>query len=140
MQCHGPKHKMGRPFNAQPFIMSKLHYNWWEVGRLLMGIFQPPLEAFSLGYGQIYKILCDEISNKRQYEVTIGNFLACICMDFVTMVSCSLGKCGKWVPSKHMYYVLQHVMFCGRFESFIHFLTWNCDEVCHLLVCSLAST
>jgi len=56
-----------------------------------------------------------------------------ICLDFVAMISNSLGQQGKWVPCKHMYYVLQHVMFYGQFESFIHFLTWNCDEVCHLL-------
>jgi hypothetical protein len=61
-------------------------------------------------------------------------------MDFVTMVSGSLGKQGKWVPRKHMYYVLQHVMFCGQFESFIHFPTWSCNEAYHLLARSLAST
>ncbi len=41
-------------------------------------------------------------------------------MDFVTMVSGSLRKQGKWVPCEHMYYVLQHVMFCGQFDIFIH--------------------
>jgi hypothetical protein len=33
------------------------------------------------------------------------------------------------VPYKH----LQDVMFCGEFEIFIHFPTWSCLEVCHLL-------
>jgi hypothetical protein len=33
-------------------------------------------------------------------------------LDFVTMISNSLGQQGKWVPCKHMYYVLWHVMFC----------------------------
>jgi hypothetical protein len=61
--------------------------------------------------------------DKRQYEITIGTFTTCTCMDFVTMISSSLGKQGKWVLCKHMYYVLQHVMFCGEFEIFIHFLT-----------------
>jgi hypothetical protein len=49
------------------------------------------------------------------------------------MISNSLGQ-GKWVPCKHMYYVLQHVMFCGEFEIFIYFQTWNCDDVYCLLI------
>jgi len=61
-------------------------------------------------------------------------------MDFVTMVSSSMGKQGKWVPCKHMYYVLQHVIFCGQVEIFIRFLTWSCDEICRLLARFFAST
>jgi hypothetical protein len=29
---------------------------------------------------------------------------------------------------------------CGQFEDFIHFPTWSCDEVCHLLVRFVALT
>jgi hypothetical protein len=61
------------------------------------------------------------VRSKRQYEVISGNFPTDIYMDFVTMVSNSLGKHEKWVTYKHMYCVLQHVMFCGEFENFIHF-------------------
>ncbi len=49
------------------------------------------------------------------------------------MVASLLGQRGKWVPYKHLYYELQDVMFCGEFEIFIHFPTWSCLEVCHLL-------
>jgi hypothetical protein len=34
----------------------------------------------------------------------------------VTMVLGSLGKWGKLVPCKHMYYVLQHVMFVANLK------------------------
>ncbi len=121
MQCHGPKHKMGSMFDAHPFTMSKLYYNQWETGRLFVATFQPPLEVPILGYGQIYNILCGKTLNKRQYKVIIRNFLTYTYMDFVTMVLGSLKKQGKWVPCEHMYYLLQHVMFCGQFDSFIHF-------------------
>jgi hypothetical protein len=97
------------------FKMSNLHYNQWEVGRLLEVTVNPPFEGSPLGYGWIYKILFSQIPNKIQYEVTIGNFLACTCLDFITMMSSSLGWWKKWVPCKHVYYVLQHVMFCGQF-------------------------
>ncbi len=86
-----------------------------------MATFYLPLEVPISSYGRIYKILCGKTLNRKQYEVIIGNFLAYTSMDFVTMVSGSLGKQGKWVPCEHIYYVLQHVMFCGQFESFIHF-------------------
>jgi hypothetical protein len=41
------------------------------------------LEVLAPRYNQIYKISCGKTLNKRQYELTIGNFLAYTCMDFV---------------------------------------------------------
>jgi hypothetical protein len=115
-------------------MMSNLYYNRWEVNWFSKVTINAPLEVPLFGYGWIYKILSSQNPNKRQYEVTMGNFLTCICLDFVTMTFNSLSRWRKWVPCKHMYYVLQHVMFCGEFEDFIHFPTWSCDEVLHLLV------
>jgi hypothetical protein len=117
-----------------PFKMSNLHYNQWEVGWLLEAIVNPPLKVPPPRYGQVYKILSSQNPNKKQYELTIGSFLTYTCLDFVAMISSLLGWWRRWVPCKHMYYVLQHVMFCQQFESFIHFPTWNCDEVCCLLI------
>ncbi len=95
------------------FTMSKQQYNQWEASWLLAATFQLPLHVLTPRYGQIYKILCGKVVNKMKYEIIIGNFPTCTCMDFVIMISSSLGKWGKWLPSKHMYYVLQHVIFCG---------------------------
>jgi hypothetical protein len=36
-------------------------------------------------------ILFSQNPNKRQYEVTIGNFPACTYLDFIAMISSSLG-------------------------------------------------
>jgi hypothetical protein len=96
-----------------PFKMSNLHYNWWEVGWFFEATINPPLEVPPPRYGWIYKILSSQNLNKKQYEITIGNFPTCICLDFIATMSNLLGWWGKWVPCKHMYYVLQHVMFCG---------------------------
>jgi hypothetical protein len=49
----------------------------------------------------------------NQYEMIIENFLTHTCMDLITMIASSLGEQGKWVHYKHIYYILQHVMFCG---------------------------
>jgi hypothetical protein len=96
-----------------PFKMLNLHYNWWEAGWFLETTINPPLEVPPPRYRWIYKILFGQNPNKKQYEITIGNFPTCICLDFIALMSCSLGWWGKWVLCKHMYYILQHVMFCG---------------------------
>ncbi len=89
-----------------PFNMSNLHYNGWEVDQLLEVVINPPLEVPPPRYGWIYKIMSGQNPNKKQYEITIGNFLAYACLDFVAMISSSLGQQRKWGPCKHMYYVL----------------------------------
>jgi hypothetical protein len=76
-----------------------------------------------------YIIISSPIENHKQYEVTNDNFHACTCMDFVLLMTGSLGACGKWVHCKHLYYILQHVMLCGLMETFIHHLTWSWNEV-----------
>ncbi len=67
--------------------MSKQHTNKWEVGCLLEAIVNPPLEVPTLGYGQIYNVLSSCPTNRRQYEITIGKFPTCTCLDFVGMVA-----------------------------------------------------
>jgi hypothetical protein len=89
-----------------PFKMSNLHYKWWEDGQLLEATINPPLEVPPLRYGRIHKIPSGQNPNKKQYETTIGTFIACICLDFVEMISSLLGLQGKWMLYKHMYYIL----------------------------------
>jgi hypothetical protein len=42
------------------------------------------------------------------------------------------------MPCKYLYYVLQHMMFCGKFKNFIHFPTLSYDAICRLLDRNLA--
>jgi hypothetical protein len=84
----------------------------------------PPLR-----YGQIYKITFGLTQPIKQYEVTIGNFPTCTCLDFIRMMANSLGDCGKWAHCKHLYLILQDVMHCGQIEDVIHFPTWSWNEV-----------
>jgi hypothetical protein len=41
----------------------------------------------------------------------------------------SLGGQRKWVHCKHIYCILQHVMFCEHTKKIIHRLTWSWNEV-----------
>jgi hypothetical protein len=89
-----------------PFNMLNLHYNQWEASWILEAIVNSPLGVPPPRYGQIYKILFGQSPNKKQYEVIIWNFPTCTCLDFGAIMSSSLGWWAKWVPCKHMYYVL----------------------------------
>jgi hypothetical protein len=91
-----------------PFKVSNLHYNWWEVGWLFKVTINPPLENPLLRYGWIYKILFGQNpqKNKKIKIKSYNRFPTCTCLDFITMISNSLGRQGKWVPCKRMYYVL----------------------------------
>jgi hypothetical protein len=99
--------------------------NKWEVGCVLLANILPPTNVPSPRYGSIYIIISSPIGNHKQYEVIIGNFPTCTCIDFVLMMTGSLSACGKWVHCKHLDYILQHVMVCGLMEMFIHHLTCN---------------
>jgi hypothetical protein len=88
------------------FKMSNLHYNRWEAGQLLKRTINPPLEVPLLGYGRMYEILYGQNPNKKQYEVTIKKLPNLHLFRFVAIMSNSLSRQGKWVPCKHMYYVL----------------------------------
>jgi hypothetical protein len=72
------------------------------------------------------------------YDVTIGNFPKCSCVYFVKMLAKSLGAHGVYVQCKHVYHILQTIMFCGLTKEFIHYCTWSWDEVQCLLECSKA--
>jgi hypothetical protein len=50
----------------------------------------------------------------------------------------SLGANGAYVKFKHVYHILQTIMFCGLTEEFIHYYTWSWDEIQRFLECSKA--
>jgi hypothetical protein len=56
-----------------------------------------PIEVLALKYGQIYNFLSNIQKTNKQYNVTIGNYIGCSCISFVTMMATSLGKWAKWV-------------------------------------------
>jgi hypothetical protein len=48
------------------------------------------------------------------------------------MLAESLGAHGAYVKCKHVYHILQTIMFYGLTEEFIHYCTWSWDEIQHL--------
>jgi hypothetical protein len=124
-----------------PFVfkISTQQQNKWKVGHVLVTQMLLPINIPIFGYGWIYHIISSLIENHKQYQVMVGKFPTCICINFVSMMIGSLGGCGKWVHWKHLYYILQNVMLCGLMEMFIHHLASNWDKV-HKLTCRTQAT
>jgi hypothetical protein len=88
------------------FKLSMQQTNRWEVGQTLEVIVLPSTKVPPPGYGQIYFISSGPPLSIKQYEVMIGNFPNCTCVDFIQMMASSLGGQGKWVHCKHLYFIL----------------------------------
>jgi len=50
---------------------------------------------------EFIKFYLAKIQTKKEVTIGIETF-ELACLDFVTMISNSLGQQGKWVPCKHM--------------------------------------
>jgi hypothetical protein len=68
------------------------------------------------------------------YDVIIGCYPTCTCIDFVSMLSSSIEKKGKCVPCKHLYFIFAKRMSCdSKIDIFTHQPTLSWNEVYHLL-------
>ena len=86
------------------------------------------------GYGCIVTLDSGTPSRVQQYLITIGTFLECSCQNFKDMATKSLGKHGRWVSCKHLYFVFT-IIGSHKFErdAFIHAPTFNFNEVKQIL-------
>jgi hypothetical protein len=106
------------------------------VGRALEAMLLTPTTVICLGYGRIYCILLRLPKNYKQYEIMINDYSAYSYMDFPSMMFASLNGRTLWVQGKHLYYILQYVMFCGIKEPFVHYPSWSWNEIHRLLGCA----
>jgi hypothetical protein len=112
------------------FKLTQQHTNNWEVSKLLsLVIVLPLVDVQPLGYGQIYNIFSDH----KCFDVTIGNYLGCSRIYFVVILATFLGGRGAWVQCRHLYHILQNIMYYGWTKKFIHYPMWIWDMFHHLL-------
>ena len=87
------------------------------------------------GYGIAYTVPTPgSIAKQQPYEVTIGDFQACTCIDFISMKASALGNGKKkWIYCKYLYFILQQ--FLGRTidDKFVHCPAWTPNKVKMLL-------
>jgi hypothetical protein len=72
--------------------LSTMQTNRWEAKQTLEVAILPPIEVPQPRYGQIYIINYGPPLSTKQYEVMIGNYPNCICVDFIQMMASSLGS------------------------------------------------
>ncbi len=108
---------LSQHFQAIHFVKNK-----WEVGRILEATLLTPLNIPNLGYGQIYPLFLGLLKNRKQYEVTIDDYLACNCMDFSSTMVLSMGKqsCGCLVSTCIKFCNMPCIMGLGNHSSTIH--------------------
>ena len=81
-----------------------------------------------------FKVIINIISKvDTSYRVTIGYFLQCTYLDFIKMSFVTLGKKGKWVYHKHLYYVYKFLSKDYHNDKFIHTTTYTYNKVMQLL-------
>ena len=100
----------------------------WESAGLMDGSYVVGVTAISYpGYGVIINIVSKKIIT---YRITIGDIPHCTCLDFTKMSSQALGKKGKWVYCKHLYYVFRFLCKVDyESDKFIHAPTYTYNEV-----------
>ena len=83
----------------------------------------------SPSYG-IVLTLCTpgSVERKELYEVSISNYPSCSCPDFKFMKARANRK-RKWMPCKHLYFVLLEHFSCTKEDVFIHSPGWTPNEV-----------
>jgi hypothetical protein len=87
------------------------------------------------GYGIVYTIYTpSSIAKQQLYEVTIGDFPACTCIDFISMKTNALGNGKKkWICCKFLYFILQQFLGATVDDKFVHCPAWTPNEVKMLL-------
>jgi hypothetical protein len=93
------------------------------------------LKVPSPGYGIVYTVHTPgSISKQQLYEVTIGDYPACSCIDFISMKASALGNGKKkWICCKHLYFILQQFLGATIDDKFVHCPAWTPNEVKMLL-------
>jgi hypothetical protein len=104
------------------------HKNKWESAGLIKCYYVVGVTAIPYpGLGVIINIVSN---HDIIYHVTIGDILHCTCPDFMKMSSHALRKKGKWVYSKHLYYVFRFLCKVDyEIDKFIHAPTYTFNEV-----------
>ncbi len=85
-----PKTHNNKPIQqATMFKLSTQNTYRWEAGWTLEAVILPPIKVSPPRY---YIINFGPLPSTKQYEVMIGNFLNCTCVDFIQMMASSLGS------------------------------------------------
>ena len=80
-------------------------------------------------YGVVLTICTpNSLDRKSVYEVSISDYPSCSCPNFKFMKSKANRRC-KWLPCKHLYFLLQEHFGCTKDDVFLYCPGWTRNEV-----------
>ena len=110
------------------------HRNQWESARNVTGTILGVNILPYPGLGCVITLQSGIEPHHMVNRVTLSNFPACTCLSFSGMVSASIGKRGKYVNCKHLYYIFRYLCKVdANKDKFIHAPSLSMDEVMILL-------
>lgn len=130
-----PTKRLGRTIRRNPHAPTVDHRNKWETTRNLNAVVDSVVIIPYLGYGRVLTLISGIFPNQKVYRITISDFPACTCEDFITMSTAALGSRKSWVNCKHLYYVFRFICKANlENDKYIHAPSLSFDEVKLLLV------
>jgi hypothetical protein len=130
-----PTKRLGRTIRRNPNAPTVDHRNKWETTRNLNAVVDSVVVIPYPGYGRVITLISGIFPNQKVYRITISDFPACTCEDFITMSTAALGSRKSWVNCKHLYYVFRFICKANlENDKYIHAPSLSFDEVKLLLV------
>ena len=127
-----PTMRDGKPFRfvSQP---SREHLKKIEENRSISCTIMKYVKVLVPGYRVVITICTlGFLDQKELYEISISDYPSCSCPDFKFM-KVRANRKRKWMPCKHLYFVLQQHLSCTEGDVFIHCPGWTPNEVKLLL-------
>ena len=127
-----PSRRDGKPFQfeSQPSTEHlKKMKETWSISCSILKYVKVPVP----GYRVVITICTPgSLDQKELYELSILNYPSCSCPDFKFM-KVRANRKRKWMPCKHLYFLLQQHFSCIEEDVFIHYYGWTPNEVKLLL-------
>ena len=123
-----PTRRDGKPFQfvSQPSTkhLKKMEETWSISCSIMKYVKVPEPE-----YGVVITICAPgSLDRKELYEVSISDYPSCSCPDF-KFIKVRANRKRKWMPCKHLYFLLQQHFSYTEEDVFIHCPGWTLNEV-----------
>ena len=130
-----PTKQLGRTIRRNPNAPTVDYRNKWETAQNLKAVVESVVVIPYPGYGRVITLMSGIFPNQKVYRITVSDFPACTCEDFITMSTAALGSRKSWVNCKHLYYVFRFICKAKlEDDKYIHAPSLSFDEVKLLLV------
>jgi hypothetical protein len=115
-------------------IWGEFHDYKWDMTNLMNALVLCHIQVPPLGIRCVSIVsTINFMLHDNFYEVIVGCYPTCTCIDFISMLASSIGKEGKYVSCKHLYFIYAKRTNCNAKKFFIHQPTLNWNAIHRLL-------